>query len=139
MESYTSEYVSPELLISSRFAFYVKLPQSCPTLCDSMGSSPPGSSVHRILQAKILEWSGLSFPYPVLHMVMYIFQCYSLNLPHLLLPSCVQRSVLYVSIHVQQIGSSQFFFSVFHRYMHPSQVNSRSKLKHFCINFLSVH
>ena len=30
--------------------------QSCPTLCDPMDSSPPGSTVHRILQARILEW-----------------------------------------------------------------------------------
>ena len=32
--------------------------QSCPTLCDSMDCSPPGSSVHGILQARILEWMG---------------------------------------------------------------------------------
>ena len=30
--------------------------QSCPTLCDPMGSSPLGSSVPGILQARILEW-----------------------------------------------------------------------------------
>ena len=34
--------------------------QSCPTLCDPMDSSPPGSSVHRILQARILEWVAIS-------------------------------------------------------------------------------
>ena len=32
-----------------------KLPQSCPTLCDPMDSSLPGSSVHGILQARLLE------------------------------------------------------------------------------------
>ena len=30
--------------------------QSCPALCDSLDCNPPGSSVHRILQARILEW-----------------------------------------------------------------------------------
>ena len=35
--------------------------QSRPTLCDSMNCSPPGSSVHRILQARILEWVVISF------------------------------------------------------------------------------
>ena len=35
--------------------------QSCPTLCDSMYCSPPGSSVHGILQARILEWIVISF------------------------------------------------------------------------------
>ena len=36
--------------------------QSCPILCDSMDSSPPGSSVHGILQARRLE--GVPFPTP---------------------------------------------------------------------------
>ena len=38
----------------------VKVAQLCPTLCDSMECSPPGSSVHGILQEEY--WSGLSFP-----------------------------------------------------------------------------
>ena len=36
-----------------------KLLQSCPTLCDPMGCSPPGSSVHEILQARTLEWIAM--------------------------------------------------------------------------------
>ena len=35
--------------------------QLCPTLCDPMDCSPPGSSVHRILQARILKWVAISF------------------------------------------------------------------------------
>ena len=35
--------------------------QSCPTLCDPMGCSLPGSSIHRIFQARILEWVAISF------------------------------------------------------------------------------
>ena len=35
--------------------------QSCVTLCDSKDCSPPGSSVHEILQARILEWVAISF------------------------------------------------------------------------------
>ena len=35
--------------------------QSCPTLCDPMDCSPPGSSVHGILQARILEWVAILF------------------------------------------------------------------------------
>ena len=34
--------------------------QSCPTLGDSMDCSPSGSSVHRIFQARILEWVAIS-------------------------------------------------------------------------------
>ena len=33
--------------------------QSCPTLCNPMDCSPPGSSVHGILQAKIVEWVAM--------------------------------------------------------------------------------
>ena len=35
--------------------------QSCPTLCYPMACSPPGSSVHGIFQARILEWVAISF------------------------------------------------------------------------------
>ena len=35
--------------------------QSCPTLCDPMDCSPPGSSVLGISQARILEWEAISF------------------------------------------------------------------------------
>ena len=35
--------------------------QSCPTLCDPMDCSPPGFSIHGILQAKTLEWVAISF------------------------------------------------------------------------------
>ena len=33
--------------------------QSYPTLCDAMDCSPPGSSIHGILQARILEWVAM--------------------------------------------------------------------------------
>ena len=39
----------------------VLVAQSCPTLCDSMDCHPPGSSVHGILHARILEWIAISF------------------------------------------------------------------------------
>ena len=38
-----------------------KLLQSCPTLCDPIDGSPPGSSIPGILQARILEWVVISF------------------------------------------------------------------------------
>ena len=38
-----------------------KLLQSCLTLCDPRDSSPPGSTVPGILQARILEWGAISF------------------------------------------------------------------------------
>ena len=35
--------------------------QSCPTLCDPMDCSLPGSSIHGIFQARVLEWVAISF------------------------------------------------------------------------------
>ena len=42
---------------------YIKseVAQSCPTLCNSMDCSLPGSSVHGIFQARVLEWFAISF------------------------------------------------------------------------------
>ena len=37
--------------------------QSCPTLCDPIDSSLPGSSVPGILQARALEWVAIAFSY----------------------------------------------------------------------------
>ena len=39
----------------------VLVTQSCPTLCNAMDCRPPGSSVHGILQARILEWVVIPF------------------------------------------------------------------------------
>ena len=35
--------------------------QSCPILSDPMDCSPPGSSVHEIFQARVLEWGAIAF------------------------------------------------------------------------------
>ena len=35
--------------------------QLCPTLCDPMDCSPPGSSVHGIFQTRVLEWGAIAF------------------------------------------------------------------------------
>ena len=39
----------------------VLITQTCPILCHPMDCSPPGSSVHGILQTRILEWVAISF------------------------------------------------------------------------------
>ena len=46
---------------TGRPAAAAKSLQSCPTLCDPIDGSPPGSSVPGILQARILEWVAISF------------------------------------------------------------------------------
>ena len=45
----TGRHLSQKLLLT----------QSCLSLCNPMDCSPPGSSVHRILQARILEWAAM--------------------------------------------------------------------------------
>ena len=46
----------------SNFSEWVKVTQLYLTLCDTMDCSPPGSSIHGIFQARILEWVAISFP-----------------------------------------------------------------------------
>ena len=41
--------------------------QSCPTLSDPMDCSLPGSSVHGIFQARVLEWGAIALPISYLH------------------------------------------------------------------------
>ena len=41
-----------------------KVAQSCPTLLDPMDCSLPGSSVHGIFQARVLEWGAIAFSEP---------------------------------------------------------------------------
>ena len=59
-----SLHCSPETittLLIGYAAAAAKSLQSCPTLCDPIDGSPPGSPVHGILQARTLEWVAISF------------------------------------------------------------------------------
>ena len=51
----------PEEIDTCNFIIYSEVAQSCPTLCDPMDCSPPGSSIHGIFQARVLEWGAISF------------------------------------------------------------------------------
>ena len=56
--SHTTSFNSPNNPIRKKESVATQL---CPTLCNPVNCSPPGSSVHRILQARILEWVTISF------------------------------------------------------------------------------
>ena len=43
--------------------------QLCPTLCDPMDCTPPGSSVHEIFQVRVLEWRAIAFSIVFLYCV----------------------------------------------------------------------
>ena len=53
--------VQQKLTLYINYESESEVAQSCPTLCDPMDYSLPGSSVHGIFQARILEWVAISF------------------------------------------------------------------------------
>ena len=64
MNPATSYFLQPSSLIhtiAAAAAAAAKSLQSCPTLCDPIDSSPSGSPVPGILQARTLEWVAISF------------------------------------------------------------------------------
>ena len=73
--------------------FYCLVPQSCLILCDPMDHSPPGSSVHGILQARNLEWVAISVSRRI-----FLTQGWNQSLLHCLL----SRQILY---HQHHLGS----------------------------------
>ena len=59
--SYKYQLILFGLMCHLRVAAAAKLLQSCPTLCDPIDGSSPGSPVPGILQARTLEWVTISF------------------------------------------------------------------------------
>ena len=58
-ESDMTERISIQIFFSK--VKWREVTQSCLTLCDPMDCSPPGSSTHGILQARVLEWGAIVF------------------------------------------------------------------------------
>ena len=76
--------------------------QSFPTLSNPMDCSLPGSSIHGIFQARVLEWGAISFA----NICQYHHSIYLLSLP-----LCTHKFIFYIynSISALQICSSVFF------------------------------
>ena len=50
--------------------------QSCPTLSNPMDCSPPGSSIHGICQARVLEWGAIAFSKEIhKHVLIHVYVC----------------------------------------------------------------
>ena len=77
-----------------------EVPQSCLTLSDPMDYSLPGSSIHGIFQAKVLEWGAIAFsekgytnlqffhlPFPELNIIIFVMETY-FHISHAI---CIQR------------------------------------------------
>ena len=56
----SSVKLSAKYILRFCVCMYTQLLQSCPTLCNSTDCSPPGFSLHGILQARILVWVAMS-------------------------------------------------------------------------------
>ena len=83
--------------------------QSCPTLSDPMNCSLPGSSVHGIFQARVLEWGAITFS------VWTLTMCFSLSckpnpwsMSHPLLPLRMRKMEINSSSH-QSLDSTIFY------------------------------
>jgi len=57
----TNDVINTHTHWNTAAAAAAKSLQSCPTLCDPRDGSPPGSSIHGILQSRILEWGAIAF------------------------------------------------------------------------------
>ena len=57
-----SKFLIPESKLNYGIHAAAKSLQPCPTLSDPVDCSPPGSSVHGIFQARVLEWGAIALP-----------------------------------------------------------------------------
>ena len=64
LQARPQQYVNrelPDVQAGFRKGRESEVAQLSPTLCDPMDCSPPGSSIHGILQARVLEWVAIAF------------------------------------------------------------------------------
>ena len=80
--SHTCIHISPTMWGAAAAA--AKLLQSCPTLCDPIDGSPPGSPVPGILQARTLEWVAISLGVLINLIVAITLQCICLSNLHMI-------------------------------------------------------
>ena len=65
--------------------------QSCPTLHDPVDCSLPGSSIHGIFQARVLEWGAIAFSSAYLRLLIF--------LPAILIPTCASSSPAFLMMY----------------------------------------
>ena len=70
--------------------------QSCPTLSDPMDWSLPGSSIHGIFQARVLEWGAIAFSEN--KAIIHIFKSDRADDQYLTIKECVPNAVISVTI-----------------------------------------
>ena len=90
--------------------------QSCLTLSNHMDCSLPGSSIHGIFQATVLEWGAIAFSVCMLRMLLFFYKRNQKPSNHYI-PNCVhcKKSGNVISIALQRIllGKQSSFFNYF--------------------------
>ena len=105
---------------------HAKSLQSCLTLCNSLDSSPPGSFVHRILQARILEWVAISFSlfpsstYWRYYLYSIVYSCHRLINHRFVRLFSLFCSILSICLFL--CHSHTGFFNIRRRQWHPTPV-----------------
>ena len=75
-------------MIFTKMLKWSEVTQLCPTLCNPMDCSLPGSSVHGIFQARVLEWGAIAFSVNTAKMAILSKLIYSFNAIAYQTPSC---------------------------------------------------
>ena len=73
VKSFYNQVIFQRIVFYFEAAAAAKSLQLCPTLCDPMGCSLPGSSVHGVFQARVLEWVVIAFSI-ILRLVEALFK-----------------------------------------------------------------
>ena len=87
------------IFIKVRLVKESEVTQSCPTLCDPIDCSPPGSSIHEIFQARILEWGAIAFSVSAIKVVSSVYLRLLIFLPAILIPACASSSPAFLMIY----------------------------------------
>ena len=79
--------------------------QSCPTLSDPVDCSLPGSSIHGIFQARVLEWGAIAFSTSQSALVIYLTVSTFINVK-----CCLMVLLIFVSLMTNNVGQLSTYF-----------------------------
>ena len=126
----------------SNAAAAAKSLQSCPTLCNPIDGSPPGSPVSGILQAKTLEWVAISFsnytswPYLVWERIIEQYECQEMRFINVHIGDYVYLIFSFITVISRKVGNKIIAFYA-HHFFRSSPIRSwwGWVLKNFKLSF----
>ena len=108
--------------------------QSCATLCDPMDCSLPGSSIHGIFQARVLEWGAIAFSMNVLFQINILDVTWSENLT-----VCFTCWILSISLSMNLPLECKYFLHDTCRKDPLSTTEKMLKLVWMCMQLKMIH